>query len=64
MPEHIDYLRKLSRVEARHSDRPSLFKAKQLLNEEKFLTLVFVFIEEGLAYLQPNMSLEIYFKHF
>ena len=41
MPEHIDYLRKLSRVEqeARHNDRPSFFKAKQLLNEENILPL-------------------------
>ena len=39
MPEHISYLRKLSRMEERHSDRPSLFKAKQLLNEEIFLSL-------------------------
>ena len=41
MPEHIDYLRKLSRVEqeARHSDRPSFFKTRQMLNEENILPL-------------------------
>ena len=39
MPEHIDYLRKLSCVGERHNDRPSLLKAKQLLHKENLVSL-------------------------